>query len=154
MNMNFNEYRSQLETGVSHEVAQAFERDLDAMGLEVNVVSADNPVSGEVGMMIWGVRQAGRIRRHPIENEDPDNFEEVTVYVRHQVAQPAVQVEHNSVEDFEAAFADAYEKDYPIQLYDDPNKLFVGFVIERRSGREWHCLGLSYLYNEEVTNAK
>ena len=91
------------------------------------MLSADDPINGEIGFSIWKVVGKTEDARNPMI----------------PVAPKATIIDVESQEDFDTIFRDAWDKNFPITPCDDPVKLVLGFIVTRRTERVLYRIPLN-----------
>jgi hypothetical protein len=92
----------------------------------VNIIPADDPLCGEVGLFVFVVKG------------DKETAGNLTI----KVSKKAEKKEISCFEEFNKVFDSLYNRDYPIELYDDPRERLCGFIVNKRSSRIWYCIKL------------
>jgi len=132
MEMNvktFEEFISDNSNGVmpdTKDLVNNFKKEFD---LDVTCLPCDDPIAGEVGYVIFR-------RKNNIEN---------TVFVSRSIGPKVTTKKLPSKDMFKSVYNSAIAYDLPIERYDDPSRLMVGFIVSRGSGRTWYCLPISKL---------
>jgi len=144
--MTFKEYRLKKDLSTYRidacDSANEVQGQLRELGLEnIRVIPADNILEGRHGLIIYGIAEdTPSVKKWMEKNgDDVDKLcgELVIKYTR-KYEKDACKIKHESMDSLEKAFQHFWDLDIPIQLYEEPDTMRTGFIVERRSSREWN----------------
>lgn len=105
----------------------------DAFGIDVVCLPCDDPILGEVGCVIFQIKDG----------------KEKSVIIRRTFGPKADSVKMPSKKDIEQEYYKALMEDHVITRYDDPVNRLVGFIVSRGSGRKWYHISFKDLRADE-----
>jgi len=138
--MTYMEYRTDEEVKAIKRMTA--DEMLDTMKLftkdeAINVLPCDDLTKGTVGYSIWKVQDGVETKSYPSIKV----FKEASI------------VDITEKEKFNDLFEDAFEKDYPITICENPAARLLGFIVEKRSARILYRIPLFFYKDVAETKA-
>lgn len=93
---------------------------------QLNIIPCDDPLLGKKGYILF--------------REESGN--EISINIEMSFSKKAVEVRYDNRNEFNKVFKEAWNSDKPINIYDDPCKYLLGFIVDSRNERIWHNIKL------------